>query len=61
MYLNDKLYVRHNNSEGWPFKLVDPTTLEEIVGEELDISNSKIKSVKRTDESGRNDPILEWT
>lgn len=60
MFFNGRLLFRKFDSDGIPFAIVDPDTLKEIEGEELESYKKKVEALKRTEETDRNAYILEW-
>jgi hypothetical protein len=61
LYLNNRIYLRTSDSStNRPFKVINPETLLEIEGEELELLNKKLDDLKRKETDERNSPILEW-
>lgn len=61
LFLNGRIYLRTSDSENHrPFKLINPDTLNEIEGEELETLTKKFDDIKRKETDERNAHVFEW-
>ena len=61
LFLNNRIYLRTSDSDKHrPFKLINPDTLNEIEGEELELLNKKFDDIQRKETDDRNDHVFEW-